>query len=185
MARHRKPITPVDRKAARAALFTNDKIRSLYERLEEDPRIGPAAPGDGDIVLWASLAISLLLADFHQADKSLPYPRQDSHPPPADPPQSPDFLSNFGWMGLRMLYGSFKDSPLVPHSAWVDRYAELERDMWRLWGGRRIRVHSRSKRIDPEKSVRAALLKGVKISDIPATTGVSRATVYRILKRAD
>lgn len=80
MGRQRKPVMPVDRKAARAALFANDKYRVLYEMAEGDQRIGPDAPGDGDIVLWVSLVLSLLLIDFHEVDKTTPFPR----PPASD-----------------------------------------------------------------------------------------------------
>lgn len=182
--RHRK-LVPDDGKAARMALLADADLRDLYERLEHDQRIGPTAPGDGDIVLWVSLAISLLLADFHKTDQISPFPRQCAQPPPDSWPSSLGFIGALAWMGEKLFFATYSGAAMVPHEAWTERYLLFEKDLARLWGGRRVRVHKRSKRVDPVLAVKEALRRGVDISDIPKTTGVSRATMYRILKKQE
>jgi hypothetical protein len=180
-----KKKTQENGEAARDALFFNVEFRDQYARLEEDPRIGPSAPGDGDIVRWVYLAIGLLLMDFREADKERPFRREDPNPPGAIPAKKEGLFASFRWMGLTLLYAAYESEAQVPHVAWLDRYEMLGMDFHRLWGGRRVRVHKTSKKIDPERMVKEALQAGARISDIPERTGVSRATMYRILKRAN
>lgn len=84
---------------------------------------------------------------------------------------------------MLVFYAAYGEERLVPHQAWIERYALLELDLRILWGGRRVRIPKRPKRGDTEPLVRAALKSGARIADIPGAIGVSRATVYRILNR--
>ena len=88
-------------------------------------------------------------------------------------------------MGEGYFYASYSGFAMVPREAWTERYRLFEKHLRSLWGGRRVRVHKRSKKVDSSSAIKNALQLGVAIGDIPKKTGVSRATMYRVLKKQD
>jgi len=128
----------------------------------------------------------MVLYDFIKTDRVAAFDRQDPAPPPLQLPEGCDIFDGFRLMGLGLFYSAYAGCKTVPHVAWLKRQKLLEKETRRLWGGRRVRINKKRRAIDaidPVEKVKKALQSGVKIKDIPAATGLSRATVYRILKR--
>jgi hypothetical protein len=175
-----------DRHKEVTSWLNNEQLRAVYREWVDHPRIGPTAPGDGDIVSWSLGAIEICLADFILTDRHSPHPRQPIGPQPSEPPKTRGLLAYVRWVGVVIFRRQFEADKTAPIESWAQHYRMLERSMQNLWGGRRVRVHVRAKTLTkPARLVADALSQGILIPDIPSVTGLSRATVYRLLKRKD
>lgn len=159
---------------------------SLLDELAHDPWIGPDAPGDGDIVQWYFLAALLALA---QLFKLTPSQREalvrDRSGGESSRRGQPAFDVKGSRLQRRLREQARKliaaDDPRIP--AWDVFLDAVDEFLIDCWGGRQVRVHAREKVLDPVGKVGRELQKGTPISKIPGIVGVSRATVYRILRR--
>ncbi len=160
-------------------------LRERLDRLNSDMLIGPNAPGDGDIVSWQVCVCFIGVQHLAIATK------QDMNPN----------LSIEGW---RLPIGTPKLGP-IEHFKLVSEHTikqfffqndsaelmgalpelvqDLAHELSIQWGGRKVRVGVRRKLGDKTIRIADELRNKTPIKDIPKKTGISRATVYRILKK--
>lgn len=148
-------------------------------------RIGPSGDGDGDIIGWwfylARLGIcyvvtiapsDVIMSSQSPTDQQLPIS------------EGSDLVEMLGDLSHAIFDRQFPAPSDNQKTAWNAIFTAMVAELRHQWGGRTIRVHKRRKSpLSPEILVQGELLKGTPIKEIPKITGLSRASVYRLLKK--
>lgn len=167
------------------SLLGNTRFASVLAALNAS-RVGPGGSGDGDIVTWW---FSLVNIGICHAAISTPNAAYDmASPQLALRPPSAAAEEDFVLMLVDRANALFDFTYPAPTqdfaNSWNVVLAAMVAELHQQWGGRTVRVHKRQKSMfSPEELVKSELLSGTPIKDIPEKTGLSRATVYRQLKK--
>lgn len=165
-------------------LLGESELGQLLDQLNADPWIGPTAPGDGDLVSWYSGVC--LLALGHAMSQELPTKdmarlQRSSTRSSSSKTQS---LQETLW-NVQAAYGRpfLKDPAPESQQTWDWLCTLIDEELALQWGGRRVRIKKKQTVPDSVGKVERALKSSIPIEQIAAEIGISRATVYRILKR--
>ncbi len=148
-------------------------------------RIGPSGAGDGDIIGWWFYLVRLgiccvvtIAPGDPIVDSQIPIGQQFPNLKNIDLVEALEDLSH------TVFSLQFPAPTEDQRVAWSAVFAAMVSELRHQWGGRTIKVHKRPKSLQsPEYLVKTELLNGTPIKDIPAKTGLSRASVYRHLKK--
>lgn len=159
------------------------ELGDFLDQLNADPWIGPAAPGDGDLVEWYSSVCLLALARAMGQEPAAQLPLPPLTIKHSTSEKSQKLLTRLWTFRTDMAEPLLKDASAERHQAWQHVCTLIDDELALQWGGRRVRIKKKNPVSDPQGKVARALQKNVPIEKIPAQTGLSRATVYRMLKR--
>lgn len=160
-----------------------DEFKAMLDALNNDPTIGPNASGDGDIVRWYSSVCLLGIVDLSVANKNACLKPVEGYSI-ADGrwPGRGKFVLALADMGSKLFEEYFK-SPSQELAENIQLHMDLiDIELAIRWGGRGPYVHKRAKVGNVRQKIREALANGIAVESIAGHVGVSRATVYRVLK---
>jgi len=166
------------------SLLGNTRFASALEALNAS-RVGPGGSGDGDIVSWwfslVNIGICHAASSAPNAD-DMASPQKAIRPIPAEAKE--DLVSTLVERA-NAIFDHIYPAPTQDFAnSWNVVLAAMVAELRQQWGGRTVRVHKRQKStLSPEEIVKSELLSGTPIKDISEKTGLSRATVYRQLKK--
>lgn len=159
------------------------------DEINADQRIGPHAPGDGDVLQWLHCLCLLGIAHvFYLTER----PERNSTVDKATFLERVMSTEPVGKAGSVMwlewywnaIFSACCPSPTIrQQSAWTSIRRLMVKETLSQWGGRKIRLHKRRKVRNRDERIAAELLKRTPIQEIPGIVGVSRATLYRLLKK--
>lgn len=165
-------------------LLGESELGQWLDRLNADPWIGPTAPGDGDLIQWHFGVCLIALQHALNQNPSTPKSKTVSK----SSGSSSDGKSQKFMQSLRD--GRAKYARLFLSEATADQQqlwdwlcTLIDEELALQWGGRRVRIKKKQPVPDPLGKVELALQSSIPIEQIAAEIGISRATVYRILKR--
>jgi hypothetical protein len=167
---------------------SDERLKTALCVLNSHPRIGPTAPGDGDVIQWfdavcilgAGYVVNLTHADSRQVNLEVA----------AEPDVQAFKLSRFEQAlsdQANAIFAHVIPKPTPTQTRiWKAVLNDVLMELGAQWGGRRVRVHKKSKSgATPLEKVQVELKKGTPLAEIPAKVNISRATLYRLLKTAD
>lgn len=160
-------------------------FKNVLVAINADKTVGPFAKGTGDIVQWCSLVCLLCICDLKEQHKNGTLKsiddlslNNDYKFPKAKAIQAlADMVDKYF-----STYFADQDMPsILIENILLSRYL-IRMELIHQWGGIGPRIHKRSKVRNPKQRVRDALANGIPVEKISETAGISRATVYRMLK---
>lgn len=172
--------------------LTDPELQQALNRLANDEVIGPLAPGDGDLIEWWGLALQLILAeisyrvssggallnDFSDDELASPADRSVFDVRGACNDEFLAVLNSAAWDGF---FSCWPNASPDMATVFRDLNSLLQGEISVHWGGRRVRLSIKPKTKNPLGVVSRLLAAGTPIADIPRLSGVSRATVYRVM----
>jgi hypothetical protein len=182
MARHR--IASISRHLDGLSPAARDSVAWL----NENPQIGPFAPGDGDLIMWHAAMLAIFTGELLQRHPSLSLAKVPdfSWTVPTQGPQESDaehLIRDLRTFGISVISGIFPSMTPDQFDDWSRLYDSiLLPELHAQWGGRPIRIGKRRK----SPSDRAAMIlegmrQGLQHEKAFGYAGVSRATGYRLL----
>lgn len=166
-------------------LLLDEAGLSSYLAVLNASRIGPSGDGDGDIIGWWFYLVRLgicyvitIAPGDPIVDSQIPTNQQ------IPKSENIDLVEVLEDLSHKVFDLQFPAPSEDQKSAWGAVFTAMVSELRHQWGGRTIRVPKRPKSLlSPEYLVKIELLNGTPIKDIPAKTGLSRASVYRHLKK--
>lgn len=160
-------------------------FKLALDALNSDKTIGPKAPGDGDVISWYSMVCKLGILHLTELlkDNALgpveEFVMELTYKFPTA--KFPNAMATYGQQLYEAHFRSAESHPLLNANIQLDLNL-INMEFIHQWGGREIRIPKRQKVRDVRPRVRKALAEGVPMADIAKKIGISRATLYRIMK---
>lgn len=162
-----------------------ESLKQTLDAINADTTIGPHATGDGDLVQWYSTVCWLGVLDLKEQIEQRNLQSANGfelgieHKWPKG-----KFVNALADMGEQIFSTAFPDpepAPLLVDNVLLHHWL-IMMELIHQWGGRDPYIPNRRKIRNMREQVREALAQQIPIEDIPKKIGVSRATVFRILK---
>lgn len=162
--------------------LSDPQAKSLLDRINADPHIGPDAPADGDLPRWFSMLVLLVVSCSQNVLVQAG----------VDPVAKTADATDKGGLQLLDLCESLADQVFLSvfpepseaqRQSWANLLACLTVEVSIRWGGRNVRIAKRRKLFNVRAKVTSLLRTGTPLEEIPSKVGISRATLYRVLKQ--
>lgn len=173
----------------------SDDARNALEQLNADARIGPATiKGDGNIIAWHHHAVLIGEVEFSRTVPGL-VRKATFDCVCEDPPRIVgESKGKYLFRALRLrafaqIDAIYADISGEQWEAWSRLYdGVLAPEMAAQWGGRHLRLRQAgyqpmTSSKTPGELVEEALKASVPIPEIPGRVGISRATLFRIMRK--
>jgi hypothetical protein len=163
----------------------SEYLKLALDAINADMTIGPNAPGDGDLVQWYSTVCCVGVLDLKQQQEQGSLRSIDEFFLGTQYKWSKGkFVNALADMGEQLFATAFPDpdpAPILVDNVLLHHWLIMQ-ELIHQWGNRSPYIHKRRKIRNMRDRVRDALAQQIPVEEIAEKIGISRATVFRILK---